>query len=276
MTSPAPEAVEPTTYGLMARFTTAGSLREGLDALQVATGVARALFPVDTVVQVEELAVHRIEGLCPECQSAALEPGPSYADHGYEEGHDEPCPIHDHDHTEGDEVPEGYLRPLEIREGLHQAMREELVRHRQDHDPRTGASVCACGQWEGPFTLQGLSGEGSYAQHLTQALDPIVGLAGGQAWATGYYDGAKDKQDEYDLYLGHTEFPSEEQPADPGNVLLYVRALEETLRSIRPRTRLTDRLFGHGAMLVFGVRHWLGEVAQEYRDIRAEMEEPVG
>lgn len=40
----------------------------------------------------------------------------------------------------------------------------EFAQHRQEHDPDTGASHCACGGWSGPFTMY--TGPGSYADHL--------------------------------------------------------------------------------------------------------------
>ena len=43
-----------------------------------------------------------------------------------------------------------------------------LARHRQEHRPATGDSVCACGEWVGPFTMT--TQPGSYAWHLAVAL----------------------------------------------------------------------------------------------------------
>ena len=49
---------------------------------------------------------------------------------------------------------------------------KELARHRQMHQPHNGASVCECGEWEGPFTMT--EGVGSYADHLALAIAPLV------------------------------------------------------------------------------------------------------
>jgi hypothetical protein len=50
-----------------------------------------------------------------------------------------------------------------------EALRRELARHRQEHDPRTGGSVCACKEWTGPFTI--VDDERSFAEHLLQVIE---------------------------------------------------------------------------------------------------------
>lgn len=49
---------------------------------------------------------------------------------------------------------------------------ETLIPHRQEHDATTGASRCACGEWEGPFTIT--TGPRSYSAHLAAVVVPVV------------------------------------------------------------------------------------------------------
>lgn len=45
-----------------------------------------------------------------------------------------------------------------------------LSQHRQDHQTRTGDSVCVCGQWRGPYTILPPDDPRSFAFHLAQVL----------------------------------------------------------------------------------------------------------
>jgi hypothetical protein len=50
-----------------------------------------------------------------------------------------------------------------------ESLRRELARHRQEHDPATGAATCICRGWRGPYTL--VADEQSYAEHLLQVIE---------------------------------------------------------------------------------------------------------
>lgn len=49
-----------------------------------------------------------------------------------------------------------------------QALRTELSKHQQLHDPRTGDSTCSRGDWRGPFTT--CDDERSFAEHIIQVV----------------------------------------------------------------------------------------------------------
>ena len=48
------------------------------------------------------------------------------------------------------------------------ALAKALAEHRQEAVPATGSARCACGGWEGPFTMY--MGAGAYSDHLADAL----------------------------------------------------------------------------------------------------------
>jgi hypothetical protein len=49
-----------------------------------------------------------------------------------------------------------------------QALRTELAKHRQEHRPATGDSVCSRGDWTGPYTY--CDDERSFADHLIEVM----------------------------------------------------------------------------------------------------------